>query len=156
MGTKGRVWVTIGTHKCDAKSLVDFKATTVPSSSGFKRSYLLSSLDSPDMQVLISHLDSQYRAKTSAFLALWVMVLTGVIISLCRVQKRFSSPKSTQGNSIVVISLRVKLGLFCPNTSLFKPTRTKPVAYLMTPISTISHDNSHSHTQQRMLGKARL
>lgn len=24
MGTKGRVWVTIGTHKCDAKSLMDF------------------------------------------------------------------------------------------------------------------------------------
>lgn len=56
MGTKGRVWVTIGTHKCDAKSLMDFKFATVPSSSGFKRSYLLSSSDSPDMQV--PHLSS--------------------------------------------------------------------------------------------------
>lgn len=115
MGTKGRVWVTIGTYKCDAKSLMDFKSATVPSSSGIKGSYLLSSSDSPDMQVLISHLDSQYGAKISAFLALWVMMLTRVIISLCIVQKRFSSHKSTQGNSIVVISLRVKLGLFSPN-----------------------------------------
>lgn len=42
MGTKGRVWVTIGTYTSDAKSLTDFKSATVPSSSGLKGSYLLS------------------------------------------------------------------------------------------------------------------